>query len=102
MNNLSNLILEKNDNNHHFTEYTIVSKEKYFILKGEKHYFSALNRIFIFTDFSRPKFIFYKENKEKNIPEIVNIPPALAQDLINMFHVQAYFDSYKNVVREIK
>lgn len=103
MSNLSSLFNEKIDINHEFNTYIIFSKEKYFILNGEKHYFSTLDKISIFLDLAtRPKFVFYKENKQTNSFKIVEIPSALAQDLINMFHVQADFGGYNSVVRDIK
>ena len=80
-----------------------VREGDHFILNGEKHYFSALDKISIFLDSkTRPKFVFYKENKQTNSFKVVNIPSSLAQDLINMFHVQVDFGGYNNVVRDIK
>ena len=103
MSNLSSLFNEKIDRNHDFDNYVIFSKEKYFIVNGEKHYFSALDKISIFLDLNtRPKFVFYKENKQTNSFKVVDIPSALAQDLINMFHVRADLGGYNNVVRDIK
>ena len=103
MSNLSSLINEKKYRNHDIDTYVIFSKEKYFILNGEKHYFSALDKISIFLDSkTRPKFVFYKENKQTNSFKVVNIPSSLAQDLSNMFHVQVDFGGYNNVVRDIK
>lgn len=100
---MSNLFNEKIDRNHDFDTYIIFSKEKYFILKGEKHYFSALDKISLFLGLNtRPKFVFYKENKQTNSFKVMDIPPALAQDLINMFHVQVDLGGYNSVVRDIK
>lgn len=82
--------------------YLIVSKEKYFILNNEKRYFSALNKIVISVELNRMKFVLYQENIVKKSYDTIEIPSALAQDLINMFHVRADFGGYAFVHREIK
>lgn len=81
---------------------TIESKEKYFILNGVKYYFSPLDKIDIFHGFTRTEFIFCKNNKNTNSLERVHIPPALAQKLINMFHVQVNVGANAFIKVEIK
>jgi hypothetical protein len=82
--------------------YTLDTKQKFFILNGEKHYFSAIDKISVFHEIDRIKFVFYRENKQQNTFAVKDIPSALAQDLINLCHVQVEFSGYSFVVGEIK
>lgn len=83
-------------------EYKIFSKDKYFILKGKKISFSALDRISVSIELNKIKFSLYQEDIVKKSSHFLEIPPALAEDLINMCRVEANFGGYLFVHREIK
>lgn len=82
--------------------YIVDTKQKFFVLNGEKHYFSSVDKVCVFHEQQKIKFVFYKENKQQDTFATTEIPSALAQDLTNLCHVQVEFGGYSFVVREIK
>jgi hypothetical protein len=79
----------------------IWSKEKCFMMNGEKYYFSSLDKISVFHGFARTEYFFYKNDNATGSYDSFEIPPKLAQVLINMFHVQADFITSGSVHIEI-
>lgn len=69
----------------------IEPSEKYFMMNGEKYYFSSRDKVSVFHGFARTEFIFYKNNNATGSYDNFPIPPELAQILVNMFHIRADF-----------
>lgn len=82
--------------------YTFSAREKYFILRGEKYYFSSLDYISFFPDINHIETTLYLEDKAKNKYLPLRIPLSLAQDLINMSHVRVDLGNNAFVERQIK
>jgi hypothetical protein len=82
--------------------YTFSAQEKYFILRGEKYYFSSLDYISFFSDINHIKATLYLEDKAKKKWLPLSIPLPIAQDLINMSHVRVDFGNNAFFKRVLK